>query len=98
MTEKIHFTKMHGAGNDYIYVNTLLYSIPDPTAAAIASGNGQHCTAHQYGITWGFGFDIGKQWEFGFTAGYQLNPLFESTNMPRTFNTFSSCKLTYYLL
>ena len=67
------------------------------TAAAIASGNGQPCTAHQYGITWGFGFDIGKQWEFGFTAGYQLNPLFESTNMPRTFNTFSSCKLTYYL-
>ena len=32
---KIHFTKMHGAGNDYIYVNTLLYSIPDPSATAI---------------------------------------------------------------
>ena len=27
---------MHGAGNDYIYVNTLLYNIPDPTKAAIA--------------------------------------------------------------
>ena len=39
MTDKIHFTKMHGAGNDYIYVNTLLYSIPDPTAAAIAWSN-----------------------------------------------------------
>jgi diaminopimelate epimerase len=26
---------MHGAGNDYIYVNTLLYDIPDPSAAAI---------------------------------------------------------------
>ena len=39
MTEKIHFTKMHGAGNDYIYVNTLLYSIPDPTAAAMAWSN-----------------------------------------------------------
>ena len=67
------------------------------TAANIASGNGQPCTAHQYGISWGFGFNIGKQWEFGFTAGYQLNPLFEPTNMPRTFNTYSSCKLTYYL-
>ena len=36
MTNKIHFTKMHGAGNDYIYVDTLLYNIPDPEAAAIA--------------------------------------------------------------
>lgn len=27
---KIAFTKMHGAGNDYIYVNTMLYNIPDP--------------------------------------------------------------------
>ena len=26
---------MHGAGNDYIYVNTLLYSVPDPETAAI---------------------------------------------------------------
>ena len=26
---------MHGAGNDYIYVNTLLYHIPNPSAAAI---------------------------------------------------------------
>lgn len=30
----VHFTKMHGAGNDYIYVNTLLYSIPDPSLAS----------------------------------------------------------------
>ena len=36
MTEKVHFTKMHGAGNDYIYVNTLLYNVPDPSQAAIA--------------------------------------------------------------
>lgn len=35
MSEKIRFTKMHGAGNDYIYVNTLLYNIPDPAAASI---------------------------------------------------------------
>lgn len=34
MTRKIRFTKMHGAGNDYIYVNTLLYSIPDPCETA----------------------------------------------------------------
>ena len=27
---------MHGAGNDYIYVNTLLYSVPNPEEAAIA--------------------------------------------------------------
>ena len=35
MTTNIKFTKMHGAGNDYIYVNTLLYNIPDPTKASI---------------------------------------------------------------
>ena len=34
MTKTVAFTKMHGAGNDYIYVNTLLYSIPDPAEAA----------------------------------------------------------------
>lgn len=33
---KIPFTKMHGAGNDYIYVNTMKYDIPDPAAASIA--------------------------------------------------------------
>lgn len=32
---KIGFTKMHGCGNDYIYVNTMLYDIPDPSAASI---------------------------------------------------------------
>lgn len=36
MKRIIKFTKMHGAGNDYIYVNTLLYKIPDPAAASIA--------------------------------------------------------------
>lgn len=35
MIKTVKFTKMHGAGNDYIYVETLLYSIPDPSAAAI---------------------------------------------------------------
>ncbi len=34
MKRKIHFTKMHGAGNDYIYVDTLLYHIGEPVAAA----------------------------------------------------------------
>ena len=36
MTTTVKFTKMHGAGNDYIYVNTLLYNIADPAKAAIA--------------------------------------------------------------
>lgn len=36
MANEIHFTKMHGAGNDYIYVNTLLYDIPDPAKASIS--------------------------------------------------------------
>ena len=31
----IGFTKMEGCGNDYIYVNTMLYDIPDPSSAAI---------------------------------------------------------------
>ena len=35
MTQKIGFTKMHGAGNDYIYVNSMLHDIPDPVHAAI---------------------------------------------------------------
>lgn len=35
MIKTVKFTKMHGAGNDYIYVDTLLYSIPDPDAEAI---------------------------------------------------------------
>lgn len=34
-TRKIRFTKMHGAGNDYIYVNTMEYPIADPAHAAI---------------------------------------------------------------
>ena len=34
MKHKIHFTKMHGAGNDYIYVNTLLYNIDEPEELA----------------------------------------------------------------
>lgn len=33
--QTVKFTKMHGAGNDYIYVNTLLYNIPDPAKASI---------------------------------------------------------------
>ncbi len=32
---KIRFTKMHGCGNDYIYVNTMEYPIADPETAAI---------------------------------------------------------------
>ncbi len=36
MNRDICFTKMHGAGNDYIYVNTMEYDIPDPAGAARA--------------------------------------------------------------
>ncbi|MCR5130290.1 MAG: diaminopimelate epimerase [Prevotella sp.] len=32
--QRIEFTKMHGAGNDYIYVNTLLYNISQPEEVA----------------------------------------------------------------
>lgn len=31
---KIRFTKMHGCGNDYIYVNAMLYDIPNPAEVA----------------------------------------------------------------
>ena len=34
-TRKIGFTKMHGCGNDYIYVNVMEYPIADPIRAAI---------------------------------------------------------------
>ena len=33
---KIPFTKMHGCGNDYIYVNAMQHPIADPQACAIA--------------------------------------------------------------
>ena len=35
MTRKIHFMKMHGVGNDYIFVDTAIYPIPDPQATSI---------------------------------------------------------------
>lgn len=35
MTQKIHFHKMHGSGNDYIYINTLKYTIVNPEEKAI---------------------------------------------------------------
>lgn len=36
MARSVKFTKMHGAGNDYIYVDTTKYDIPNPEEAAIA--------------------------------------------------------------
>ena len=36
MTQKIRFTKMHGCGNDYIYINIMEQKIANPQAAAIA--------------------------------------------------------------
>ncbi|OPZ77244.1 MAG: Diaminopimelate epimerase [Alphaproteobacteria bacterium ADurb.Bin438] len=35
----IKFTKMHGAGNDYIYVNGFVYDVKDPSALAIELSN-----------------------------------------------------------
>ena len=35
MRETVKFTKMHGFGNDYIYLNTLLYNISDPAKASV---------------------------------------------------------------
>jgi diaminopimelate epimerase len=36
MTEKIRFTKMHGCGNDYIYINMMENEVADLQAAPIA--------------------------------------------------------------
>ncbi len=35
MVRKTRFTKMHGCGNDYIYVNTMEYDVPNPSEAAV---------------------------------------------------------------
>lgn len=35
MATTIKFTKMHGAGNDYLYVNTLAYPVEDPVKTSI---------------------------------------------------------------
>lgn len=35
MTRTIQFTKMHGAGNDYIYINAIKYPIADPEKRAV---------------------------------------------------------------
>ena len=39
MTEKIRFTKMHGCGNDYIYVNMMDNAIAHPQAVSVALSN-----------------------------------------------------------
>ncbi|MCD8292983.1 MAG: diaminopimelate epimerase [Prevotellaceae bacterium] len=36
MTKRIRFTKMHGGGNDYIYVDTMRYPIEHPEAVSTA--------------------------------------------------------------
>lgn len=35
MTHQVKFTKMHGTGNDYIYVNTMLYPLANPEELAV---------------------------------------------------------------
>ena len=39
MHNRIHFTKMNGAGNDYIYVDTTRYPISDPQTASVKWSN-----------------------------------------------------------
>ena len=39
MHTRIHFTKMNGAGNDYIYVDTTRYPISDPQTASVKRSN-----------------------------------------------------------
>ena len=39
MHSRIHFTKMDGAGNDYIYVDTTRYPISDPQMASVKWSN-----------------------------------------------------------
>ena len=45
MKHKIHFTKMHGAGNDYIYVGTLFYNMEEPEALALATRGKALCVS-----------------------------------------------------
>lgn len=35
MAKVFRFTKMHGAGNDYIYVNTMIYALENPEELAV---------------------------------------------------------------
>ena len=44
MNQTIHFIKMHGAGNDYIFVDTSLYPIDNPEGVSIA------WSRHHFGI------------------------------------------------
>lgn len=44
MSQKIRFTKMHGLGNDYIYVDATRYHIPNPSEAA------RRWSRHHFGI------------------------------------------------
>lgn len=39
MHNRIHFTKMDGAGNDYIYIDTTRYPISDPQTASVKWSN-----------------------------------------------------------
>ena len=34
---QLHFTKMHGCGNDYIYINCFEETVEDPAALAVRS-------------------------------------------------------------
>ena len=49
MHNRIHFTKMDGAGNDYIYVDTTRYPISDPQTASVKWSN-RHTGIGSYGL------------------------------------------------
>ena len=51
MTKSIRFTKMHGAGNDYIYVNTMVYPIDNPEELSIAWSK-PHTGIGSDGLVW----------------------------------------------
>ena len=35
MPKTLHFTKMHGCGNDYVYINCFEETVEDPAALAV---------------------------------------------------------------
>ena len=37
---RLRFTKMHGIGNDYVYVDCFAQSVPDPADLAVPNGQG----------------------------------------------------------
>ena len=60
MVTTIKFTKMQGAGNDYIYVNTLKHLIADPVRTSIRWSSSHGDRFRRAGIDWKINQSIGK--------------------------------------